>query len=159
MWLAEGPLQTGLSSQGGPCSRLHGRRRAHRAVCSSLLRPPAGGQTADHPHRCTRRGVSPPPGGRWPKSRHEGSRCDPSASGGPWPLDVMKQHPPPDTAGTAHSRPPPALLPSPQPNRNTWDGLPRPAGFPVPRGAHGVLSWQEGHCAFVAVMGEEGLQP
>lgn len=33
---------------------------------------------------------------------------------------------------------------------------PRPAGLPVPWGAHRVLSWQEGHCAFVAVMGEEG---
>lgn len=109
-----------------PSSRLHGRLEgAHRAVhkrsSPSFLRPPAGGQQTT-PHWSTRRGVSPPPGGRWPRSRHEGSQRKPSGCGGPWPLDVMKQHPHLTLQGPP-TQPPPGLLPSPHLNRNTWDVL------------------------------------
>lgn len=59
----------------------------------------------------------------------------PSGLGGPWPLDVMKQHPPPDTARTAHSQPPPVLLLSPHLNRNTWDALTLPGRVSGPLGS------------------------
>lgn len=55
--------------------------------------------------------------------------------GGPWPLDVMKQHPPPDTARTAHSQTPPVLLLSPHLNRNTWDALTLPGRVSGPLGS------------------------
>ena len=54
---------------------------------------------------------------------------------GSWPLDMMKQHPPPDTARTAHSQPPPVLLPSPHLNRNTWDALTPPGRVSGPSGS------------------------